>query len=103
MNGNKGKTIPILGLAQNYRDAFLIFKAFKIQLTELGKVKGALQLGICLSKVLSGEKGKEIEKYFGIKGPVVSDAIKRMKGRLDKESQPKKRIELLNGRIVPEL
>jgi len=77
-------------------------QAFKIQLTELGKVKGALQLGICLSKVLSGEKGKEIGQYFGIKGPAVSDAIKRVKGRLNKESQLREKIELPKGKIVPE-
>jgi DNA-binding MarR family transcriptional regulator len=71
-------------------------------MTELGKVKGALQLRICLSKVLSGEKGKEIEQYFGIKESAVSDAIKRLEGRLDKESQVRERIELLEERIKPE-
>ena len=77
-------------------------QTFKIQLTEFGKVKGALRLRICLSKVLSGEKGKEIEQYFGIKGPAVSGAIKRMKGRLDKKSQLRERVELLKKRIIPE-
>ena len=77
-------------------------QTFKIQLTELRKVKGALQLRICLSKVLSGEKRKGIGQYFGIKGPAISDAIKRLEGRLDKESQLRERIELPEGKIIPE-
>jgi len=77
-------------------------QTFKIQLTELRKVNGALQLGICLSRGLSGEKGKEIKQYFGIKGLAVSDAIKRKEERLEKESQPRERIELMKRRIIPE-
>ncbi len=68
------------------------------------RVKGneGRQVAIYLAKILSGEKGKEIGRYFGIKGPAVSDAIKRIEGRLDKESQLRERIEFLKGRIVPE-
>jgi REP element-mobilizing transposase RayT len=60
------------------------------------------QVAIYLAKILSGEKGKEIGRHFGIKGPAVSDAIKRIEGRLDKQSQLRKRIEFLKGKIVPE-
>jgi len=60
------------------------------------------QVAIYLAKILSGEKGKEIGRYFGIKGPAVSDAIKRIERRLDKESQLREMIEFLKGRIVPE-
>jgi hypothetical protein len=54
-----------------------------------------------LAKILSGEKGKEIGQHFWIKGPAVSDAIKRIEGRLEKESQLRERVEFLKGRIVP--
>jgi len=69
------------------------------------RVKGneGRQVAIYLAKILSGERGKEIGRYFGIKGPAVSDTIKRMEGRLDKESQLRKTIEFLKGKIVPEL
>ena len=60
------------------------------------------QVAIYLAKILSGEKGKEIGRYFGIKGPAVSDAIKRIEKRLDKESQLRERIEFLEGKILPE-
>ena len=60
------------------------------------------QVAIYLAKILSGEKGKEIGRHFGIKGPAVSDAIKRIEGRLEKESQLRERIEFLMGRILPE-
>jgi REP element-mobilizing transposase RayT len=60
------------------------------------------QVAIYLAKILSGEKGKEIGRHFGIKGPAVSDAIKRIEGRLEKESQLRERMEFLRGRISPE-
>jgi REP element-mobilizing transposase RayT len=60
------------------------------------------QVAIYLAKILSGEKGKEIGRHFGIKGPAVSDAIKRIEGRLEKESQLRERIEFLRRRILPE-
>ena len=59
------------------------------------------QVAIYLAKILSGEKGKEIGRHFGIKGPAVSDAIKRIEARLDKESQLRRRIEFLRGKLVP--
>jgi len=34
--------------------------------------------------------------------PAVSDAIKRIEGKLDKESQLRERIELLKEGIIPE-
>ena len=60
------------------------------------------QVAIYLAKILSSEKGKEIGRHFGIKGPGVSDAIKRIEGRLDKESQLRERVEFLKGKIIPE-
>ena len=60
------------------------------------------QVAIYLAKMLSGAKGKQIGQTFGIKGPAVSDAIKRMEGRLDKEAQLRERVELLKGKILSE-
>ena len=60
------------------------------------------QVAIYLAKILTGEKGKDIGRHFGIKGPAVSDAIKRIEGRLEKESQLRERMEFLRGRILPE-
>jgi REP element-mobilizing transposase RayT len=71
-------------------------------LVERGSGNEGRQVAIYLVKILTGEKGKEIGRYFGIKGPAVSDAIKRIERRLDKESHLSKRIEFLKGRIVPE-
>ncbi len=59
------------------------------------------QVAIYLAKILSGEKGKEIGRHFGIKGPAVSDAIKRIEARLDKESQLRRRIEFLREKLLP--
>ncbi len=55
------------------------------------------QIAIYLAKILSGEKGKEIGRHFGIKGAAVSDAIKRIVGRLNREDQLRERIEFLKG------
>jgi len=68
------------------------------------KVKGreGRQVAIYLVKILTGEKGKNIGQYFGIKGPAVSDAIKKLERRLDKESRLRERIEFLKGRILSE-
>ena len=71
-------------------------------LVERGRGNEGRQVTIYLAKKLSGEKGKKIGQRFGIKGPAVSDAIKRIEGRLDKESQLRERIEFLEGRIVSE-
>jgi REP element-mobilizing transposase RayT len=71
-------------------------------LVERAKGNEGRQVAIYLARILSGEKGKEVGQHFGIKGPAVSDAIKRIEGRLDKESKLRERIEFLKGRIVPE-
>jgi len=55
-----------------------------------------------LAKILTGEKGKEVGRYFGIKGPAVSDVIKRLEERLGQESQLRKRAELLKRKIISE-
>lgn len=72
-----------------------------------GLVEGAKRnegrlVAIYLAKVLSGEKGKEIGHYFGIKGPAVSESIKSIEGRLDKEIQLRERVEFLKARILSE-
>jgi len=72
------------------------------ELVERAKGNEGRQVAIYLAKILTGEKGKEIGGYFGIKGSAISDAIKRIEGRLDKESQLRERIEFLKGRILPE-
>jgi hypothetical protein len=43
---------------------------------------------------LSGQKSKEIGRYFGIKGPAVSEVIKVIEGRLEVG-------EIKKGDIVP--
>jgi len=60
------------------------------------------QVTIYLAKILSGETGKEIGRHFGIKGPAVSDVIKRIEGSLEKESQLREGVEFLRRRIVSE-
>jgi len=70
----------------------------------VGRAKGneGRQVGIYLAKILTGEKGKEVGRYFGIKGPAVSDVIKRLEERLGQESQLRKRAELLKRKIISE-
>lgn len=67
-----------------------------------GKGKRERQVAIYLAKVLSGEKGKEKWRYFGIKGPAVSEVIKGIEEKLDQESRLRKEIESLRGRMLPE-
>jgi hypothetical protein len=71
-------------------------------LVERARGNEGRQVAIYLAKIVSGEKGKEIGRHFGIKGSAVSDAIKRIEARLDKESRLRRRIEFLKGKIVPE-
>jgi len=72
-------------------------------LVERAKGGEGRQEAIYLAKILTGEKGKEIGQYFGIKGSAVSDAIRRLEERLDRESQLRERVEFLKGRILSEL
>jgi|GEM_PF-2567031 len=67
----------------------------KDDLVKRGKNKPERQIAIYLSKVLSGKKNKEVGKYFGIKGPAVSEVIKSIEGRLENEKVMKKDIECL--------
>jgi hypothetical protein len=69
-------------------------------LIKRGKGKYERQIVIYLSKILGGEKNKEIGSYFGIKGPAVSGAIKTIEGRLDKEKRLKKEMEILRERLM---
>jgi REP element-mobilizing transposase RayT len=71
-------------------------------LVERAKGNEGRQVTIYLAKKLSGEKGKEIGHRFGIKGPAVSEVIKKIEGRLDKEKKLRERIEFLEGKIVSE-
>jgi len=70
----------------------------------VGRAKGneGRQEAIYLAKILSGERGKEIGRYFGIKGSAVSDAIRRLEGRLGRESQLRERVEFLKRKILSE-
>jgi hypothetical protein len=43
--------------------------------------------------ILSGQKSKEIGRYFGIKGPEVSEVIKVIEGRLSEEIKLIREIE----------
>jgi hypothetical protein len=47
-------------------------------------------------------KGKEIGKYFGIKGAGVCEAIKRIERRLDEKGSLRDRIEVLKEKIITE-
>lgn len=71
-------------------------------LVERAKGNEGRQVAIYLSKILSGAKGKEIGETFGVKGSAVSDAIKGIEGRLDKEAQLREKVEFLKGQILPE-
>ena len=71
-------------------------------LVERTKGNEGRQVAIYLARIMTGEKGREIGRHFGIKGPAVSEAIKRVEERLGKESQLRERIEFLKGRILPE-
>ena len=46
--------------------------------------------------------GKEMGRYFGTKGPAVSEVIKGIEGWWDEEIQPSKEIESLRGKIIIE-
>ena len=72
------------------------------ELLKRGKGKHERQVAIYLSKVLSGEKSKEIGRYFGIKGPAMSEVIKGIEGRLDEEVKLRKEIEYLRGKMITE-
>jgi hypothetical protein len=75
---------------------------WKKALVDRAKGNEGRQVAIYLSKILTGEKGKEIGRHFGIKGPAVSEAIKKIEGRLEKERQLRERMEFLRGRILTE-
>jgi putative transposase len=71
-------------------------------LLERTKGNEGRQVAIYLAKILSGGRGKEIGRYFGIKGSAVSDAIRRLEGRLDREGRLRERVEFLKGKILSE-
>jgi putative transposase len=68
----------------------------------LQRRNGERGMAIYLSKLLSGKKNIEIGNYFGIKGPAVSNVIKTMEGRIERERKLKKEIELVKGKILNE-
>lgn len=68
----------------------------------LGKRSGQRAAAIYLAKILSRRKNIEIGHYFGIKGPAVSNAIKEMEGRIDKEHRMRSEIETLQRMIINE-
>jgi chromosomal replication initiation ATPase DnaA len=69
-------------------------------LLKRGKDNRERQIAIYLSKILSGKKNIEVGRFFGVKGPAVSGAIKAIEGRLDKEKKLKKAIEGLKERLI---
>jgi REP element-mobilizing transposase RayT len=80
----------------------LFYGKSREELVRRGKGKKERQVAIYLSKVMSGEKSKEIGRYFGIKGPAVSEVIKGVEGRLEGEIQLRKEIESLKGKMIIE-
>ncbi len=70
------------------------------ELVKSGKGRPERRIAIYLSKVLSGQMGKEIGNYFGIKGPGVSEVIKGIEKRLDTESKFRKEIEYLRDKLI---
>ena len=67
-----------------------------------GLIRQHTQAAIYLSKVMSGRTGKEMGRYFGIKGPAVSEVIKGIEGWWDEEKQPRKEIEFLREERIIE-
>jgi len=57
---------------------------------------------VYLSKIFSGKKNIEIGKYFGIKGPAVSNVIKTMEGWVETDKRMKSEIENLKMRVINE-
>jgi chromosomal replication initiation ATPase DnaA len=84
----------VIKACQSYYD-----KSFE-EWVKRGKGRGERQVAIYLSKVLSGQKSKEIGKVFGIKGPAVSEVIKGIEGRLEKEIKLSKEIEYLREKLI---
>lgn len=71
-------------------------------LVEGSKGNEGRQVAIYLSRVMSGERGKEVGRHFGIKEPAVSEAVRRMEEKLEEESQLREKIESLKKRIISE-
>lgn len=67
-----------------------------------GKGRRERQVAIYLSKVLSRQRGKEIGRYFGIKGPAVSGVINGIEGRLEEEIKLRREIEYLRDKLITE-
>ena len=68
----------------------------------LQRRNGERSAAIYLSKQLSGKKNIEIGKYFGIKGPAVSNVIKAMEARMETDTRVKREIENLKMRVINE-
>ncbi|OGW36497.1 MAG: hypothetical protein A2Y97_14045 [Nitrospirae bacterium RBG_13_39_12] len=68
----------------------------------LRRRNGERGMAIYLSKLFSGEKNIKIGKYFGIKGPAVSNIIKAMEGRMETDKRLKSKIENLKMRVINE-
>jgi putative transposase len=68
----------------------------------LQRRNGERGMAIYLSKLFSGKKNIEIGKYFGIKGPAVSNVIRAMEGRMETDKRLKSEIENLKKRVINE-
>ena len=80
----------------------LFYGKSREELDKRGKGRPERHGAVYLSKGLSGQRGKEIGRYFGIKGPAVSGIIKGIEGRLDAESKLRKEIAYLREKLIPE-
>jgi len=84
-------------------DACASFYAMsKDELLRRGKGKQERQVAVYLSRVFSGRSGKEIGRYFGIKGPAVSGIIKGIEARVHKEKNLRDEIERLRQKMTNE-
>jgi REP element-mobilizing transposase RayT len=69
-------------------------------LLKRGKEKPERQIGIYLSKILSGKKNVEIGKFFGIKGPAVSGVMRTIEGRLENDKKLRQEIAHLIEKTI---
>lgn len=73
------------------------------ELLKRGKGKPERQIGIYLSKVLSGKKNVEVGKFFGIKGPAISGIVRTIEGKLENEKKLGQEIARLKEKIINEI
>lgn len=90
------ESLPILDVCASF------YGKSREELLKRGKGKQERQVAVYLSKVLSKQRGKEIGRYFGIKGPAISGIIKGIETRLEREKGLREEIDLLRQRMINE-